>query len=339
MAKPTPPPTPEQPLPRFRAQLAAPCDRAPDGDEWLHEIKYDGYRMACFIERGSVRLESRRGQDWTATFPEVVSAARQLPVQTALLDGEVAILMPDGRTSFQALQNVRKRRVGWLVYLAFDLLHLEGRNLAELALEQRKELLQRLLEHGVEARGDEAASVLRYSGHFLAPGPSVLAHVCRLGLEGVISKRRDRPYRPGRGTDWLKTKCMLRQEFVVGGFTEGEGTRQGIGALLIGVYDEQGKLRFAGKVGNGPGFTEAYTSRLRREFAQLEQRPCPFDPPPPALLRRHAHWVRPERVVEVSFADWTEKGAAREPLLLGFRDDKAPSEVRREVARTSRDES
>jgi bifunctional non-homologous end joining protein LigD len=316
-------------LPAFRAQLATLVERPPEGDQWLHEIKYDGYRIGCFVERGSARLESRNGQDWSAAYAEVVRAAAALPVQSALLDGELAVLLADGRTSFQGLQNAGRggRLTGRLVYFVFDLLALDGRDLAPLPLERRKHELAALL-----ARAGDAGGTLRYGEHVAGSGATVLAHACKLGLEGIVSKRRDLPYQPGRNASWQKSKCILRQEFVVGGFTEGEGQRQGIGSLLIGYY-QSGTLRFAGKVGNGPGFTAEYTRRLQREFEGIEQEECPFQPRPPGALGKRARWVRPERVVEVSFSEWTEGGAARHPLLQGMRKDKAARDVRREVER------
>lgn len=321
-------------LPAFRAQLATLVERPPEGEQWLHEIKYDGYRIACFVERGSARLESRNGQDWTAAYTEVVRAAEALPVRSALLDGEVVVLLADGRTSFQGLQNAGRggRLAGKLVYFAFDLLSLDGRELAALPLEQRKRELAALLE-----RAGDAGRTLRFAEHLAGSGANVLAQACKLGLEGIVSKRRDLPYQPGRNTSWQKSKCILRQEFVVGGFTEGEGQRQGIGSLLIGYY-EGGALRFAGKVGNGPGFTSEYTRRLQREFERIEQEECPFEPRPPGALAKRARWVRPERVVEVSFSEWTEGGAARHPLLQGIRKDKAARDVQREVERPNAEE-
>jgi bifunctional non-homologous end joining protein LigD len=319
-------------LPPFRAQLATLVERPPEGEQWLHEIKYDGYRIGCFVERGSARLESRSGQDWTAAYDEVVRAAASLPVQSALLDGEVAVLLPDGRTSFQGLQNAGRggRLAGRVVYFVFDLLALDGRDMASLPLEERKLGLAELLK-----RANDKTDTLRYADHLAGSGADVLAQACKLGLEGIVSKRRDLPYQPGRNPSWQKSKCIQRQEFVVGGFTLGEGQRQGIGSLLLGYYDSAHKLRFGGKVGNGPGFTAAYTTRLLREFERIEQPVCPFEPRPPGALSKQARWVRPERVVEVSFTEWTEGGAVRHPLLQGLRKDKAAKDVRREVEQSS----
>ncbi len=317
-------------LPAYRAQLATLVDAAPEGDGWWHELKYDGYRIGCAIERGRVRLESRRGNDWTDKFPEVCSAALALPVNSALFDGEVAIVGEGGQTSFQALQNSFSRsrsgasRQG-LTYFVFDLLHLDGRDLAALPLSERKAALEKLLK----AAG--AKSVFKYSTHVEGNGPLVLRRACELGAEGIVSKRKDQPYRPGRNEGWLKSKCIKRQEFVVGGFTEPEGARQGIGSLLIGYYDDRRRLTFAGKVGTGRGFTAAYTSKLRRDLDALAQAECPFAPPPPAAVAREAHWVRPERIAEVAFTEWTSGGSVRHGSLQGLREDKKPREVKREV--------
>jgi bifunctional non-homologous end joining protein LigD len=197
-------------VPPFRAQLATLAAEAPSGGEWLHELKYDGYRIGCHVEGGKVCLHSRRERDWTASFPEIVAAVAELGIKSALLDGEVAVVLPDGKTSFQALQNAFSggQRSG-LTYFVFDLLYLDGRDLRALPLEQRKAECQRLL------RGLPPRSPLRYSQHFELDGPMVLQKACALGAEGIVSKRRDQPYRPGRNEGWLKIKCLQRQEVVV----------------------------------------------------------------------------------------------------------------------------
>ena len=234
---------PRRSVPPYRPQLALLVAQAPAGDGWVHEVKYDGYRIGCAIEGGKVTLWSRRGKDWTAQFPEVATAARKLKVRAALLDGEVAAVLPDGRTSFQALQNAFAARRRELVYFAFDLLHLDGEDLLERPLLERKAALARVVGEGV--------GVMRYAPHFEGDGRDVHREACRLGLEGIVSKRSDLPYRPGRNATWVKTKCMLRQELVIGGFTDPEGAaRDGIGALLVG-YREGDALRFAGQGRDG----------------------------------------------------------------------------------------
>lgn len=298
----------------FEPQLATLVKSPPEGEGWLHELKYDGYRIACRLDRGAVRLLSRRGKDWTEAFPEVCAAARALAARQALVDGEVAIVLPDGRTSFQALQNAFSGggRQG-LAYFAFDLLHLDGEDLTGRPLEERKAALARLVPPG-RGRG-----LLRYSDHVVGGGAAFFAHACRLGLEGIVSKQRALAYRPGRHMGWVKTKCVRRQEFVIGGFTDPEGTREGIGSLLVGTY-EDGRLVFAGKVGTG--FSRAGARALRRRLEALAQARCPFTPPPAGWLGRHAHWVRPQLVAEVAFTERTEDGKIRHPSFQGLREDK-----------------
>jgi len=305
------------PLPKYRPQLATLVEQPPIGPQWLHELKFDGYRMGCAIEGGRVRFESRANRTWTGEFGELVAAAQQLPVRSALLDGEVAILLPNGLTSFQALQNAFSGgpRPG-LVYFVFDLLHLDGRDMAPLPLEERKRECEKLL------RRLPSDSPFRYSQHFEVDGGALLARACELGAEGIISKRRDQAYRAGRGPGWLKSKCTKRATFVVGGFTAPGGTRAGIGAVLLGHY-QAGRLRFAGKVGTGPGFTADYLARLRRELDAIAQSECPFDPPPGGWIGRHGRWVRPIRRGQVSFTEWTDAGTLRHPSFQGFEDQEA----------------
>ncbi len=311
---------PPDPLPPYRPQLALLVSAAPEGASWVHETKYDGYRIGCAVEGGRATLWSRRGKDWTAQFPEVAAAASALPVRSALLDGEVAALLPDGRTSFQALQNAFSGGRRALVYFAFDVLSLDGEDVASRPLLERKALLSRLLR---DVRG-----IVRYAPHVEASGAAVFREACRLGLEGIVSKRADQPYRPGRNASWVKTKCVKRQELVVGGFTDPEGAaRDALGALLVGVF-EGGALRFAGKVGTG--FTNAGARALRARLAPLAADECPFTPRPPGWLGRNAHWVRPELVCEVAFTEWTGDGKIRHPSFQGLREDKRAEDVVRE---------
>jgi bifunctional non-homologous end joining protein LigD len=310
-------------LPRYEPQLATLVKAAPDGDEWLHELKYDGYRIGCRLEDGEVELFSRRGKDWTGQFPELVAAARALRARQALLDGEVAVLMADGRTSFQALQNYfggQNRDRKGLVYFAFDVLHLDGEDLAAQPLDARKEALARLIRESPA----KAREVIRFSEHVVGNGAAFFAQACKLGIEGIVSKQRAQPYRKGRNTCWVKTKCMQRQELVIGGFTDPEGSRAGLGALLVGVNDASGRLTFAGKVGTG--FTQKGAGDLRRRLDAIEVKACPFHPAPTGP-ERHAHWVRPTLVAEVSFAEWTGDGKVRHASFQGLRADKTAKEV------------
>jgi bifunctional non-homologous end joining protein LigD len=301
-------------------QLATPVATPPSGQRWWHEIKYDGYRIGCRISGSRITLISRNGKDWTATFPDIVEAAAALGLRDALIDGEVAALLPDGRTSFQALQNAaRGEREARLVYFVFDLLRLDGASLEGQTLAERKARLER----AVRGRDDR----IRVSEHVTGDGRALLDRACRMGLEGVVSKLSDRPYFRGRSHDWLKSKCSRRQEFVVGGFTDPEGARAGIGALLVGCYDG-GRLAFAGKVGTG--FSQAFASALRRRLDAMEVPAAPFLPPPPPAIARRAHWVRPELVCEATFTEWTDEGMIRHPSFQGLREDKSPTDVRRE---------
>ena len=303
-------------------QLAQLVDEPPHGDDWLHEQKFDGYRILAELDGRKLRLLSRRFNDWTAQFPTVVDAVSALPVQSVLLDGEVAVVMPDGRTSFQALQNAFGRRDAKIVYFVFDLLALDGEDLTKLPLEQRK---QRLVELIGTQRG-----ALRYSDHVVGNGEQFFELACKQGLEGIVSKKRDSHYTPGRGKTWLKTKCLLRQELVIGGYTDPEGTRSHIGALLVGYY-EHGALVYGGKVGTG--FTMKELVDLKRALAPIETERSPFSPEPPrAWTGPNRHWVTPTLVAEVAFSEWTNDGRLRHPSFQGLRTDKPASAIVRERA-------
>ena len=315
------PPAAWEYAPQQALLVAAP----PTGGHWLHEIKLDGFRMGVFIAgRGktrAVRIISRNGTDYTAAFPEIVEAAMELPASAAALDGEVVVLDERGRSSFQLLQQLGASRRG-LAFFAFDLLAVDGEDLKPLPLQERKRRLEELI--------GKCTSAIRYTPHFDTDGATVLAHACRLGAEGIVSKCRTAPYRAGRRSDdWRKTKCVRRQEFVVGGFTEPDGSREGVGSILVGYYEGRA-LRFAGKVGTGKGWNDAFGRRLRALLNSIAVDTGPFDPAPPGALAKRAHWVEPRLVAEVQFTEWTGDGKIRHPSLQGFRTDKRPTEVRRE---------
>jgi bifunctional non-homologous end joining protein LigD len=323
-------------------ELATLVSAPPAGEEWLHEIKFDGYRVICEIERGKARLLTRHGKDWSDRFAPVTAAAAELPVDAAVLDGEVTVLLPDGKTSFQALQESlgeagsgERADGAAMVYFAFDLLYLDGYDLRRAPLAARKEALRRLLEAAGGAAGASANTArpanggpIRFSDHVLGQGLDFHRQACRHGLEGIVSKRADLPYRAGRGKDWVKVKCLQRQEMVIGGFTDPEGARTGLGALLLGVYEGE-RLVFAGKVGTG--FTAKALLDLRRRLERLERRTPPFDNPPRGADARGAHWVEPKLVCEVAFTEWTRDGHLRHPAFQGLREDKKAREVRREL--------
>jgi bifunctional non-homologous end joining protein LigD len=299
----------------YEPQLATLGKAPPAGDLWLHEIKYDGYRIGCLIDKKGVRLISRNGKDWTHVFPAVADAAKKLPTKDALIDGEVAMVMEDGRTSFAALQQAAAGTASHtpLVYFVFDLLRLDGKRLDHLPLEERKARLRTLV-------GGRQTGRIRYSDHVVGDGDTLFEHAQRIGLEGIISKRRDLPYQPGRTDSWRKSKVIQRGTFVIGGVTDPEGTRVGIGALLVGYY-EGPRLVYAGRVGTG--FSHAYAIELRKTLDAIQQRQCPFDPPILKGPDRHAHWVKPSLVCEATYTEWTNDGRLRHPVFVKIR--KAPT--------------
>jgi bifunctional non-homologous end joining protein LigD len=300
-------------------QLATLVDAAPEGDEWIHEVKYDGYRLHVAVEGGRARIRTRSGQDWTDRFPGLAKAAEALPVSSALMDGEAVVFDADGRSQFGLLQEALSAKKPERVTLAvFDLLYLDGFDLRREPLVRRKELLEAMLESAREHRG------LLYAGHVPGHGEEFHDSACSLELEGSVSKRADRPFVAGRSRDWLKAKCSLRQEFVIGGWTDPAGSRAGFGALLLGVYDH-GVLRSVGRVGTG--FTERVLADILQRLRSMET-----DEPPLAGVPRlkGAHWVRPELLAEVTFREWTREGVLRQPLFEGLREDKDPKKVVRE---------
>jgi bifunctional non-homologous end joining protein LigD len=314
------------PLPRFvEPELATLVDAAPEGGAWLHEAKFDGYRMLCRIDHGRVRLLTRRGHDWTKRFPRLAEAASRLGARSALLDGEI-VVFERGITSFMALQRAMSEgRDAKIRYRVFDLLHLDGKPLKKEPLESRKRQLKALLRR-------RAAGPIGYSGHVRGGGGKAFRKACRRGLEGIVSKRRDAPYRSGRGGDWLKTKCVGRQEFVIGGFTRPKLAARGVGALLLGQYRGK-RLVYAGRVGTG--FDARNGPALRRALDRLRAARCPFASLP-AQAGRGAIWARPRLVCEVEFLSWTRDGLVRHASFQGRREDKKPSEVRRESAKPGR---
>ncbi len=313
-------------LPDFVApQLATLVDRVPQGEGWLHEIKFDGYRILCRIDNGRISLITRNRQDWTERLNFLAQAASELPLDDALLDGEVVALNENGTTNFQLLQNsLSTHATDSLAYYVFDLLHLNGNDLMQLPLLTRKETLSGIL------KPKRPSSAIRYSEHWLGDGDSLYDEACRSGLEGVISKRADQPYKSGRGRDWVKTKCVQNQEFVIGGFTDPAGSRAGLGALLVGVHDERGRLVYAGKVGTG--FSRQSLTDLRSRLDSLVARATPFINPPRGAEARGVHWVKPELIGAISFAEWTSDNMLRHPSFQGLREDKPPVAITRERA-------
>jgi len=316
-------------LPDFiRPQLATLVNAIPKGDQWLHEIKFDGYRILCRIDNGQVSFLTREAQDWTNRFQTLANPARKLEVHDAFLDGEVVALDANGVTNFQLLQNSLKHDSSSnLVYYVFDLLHLDGRDLTTTPLIERKDLLKGLLPRN---RDPKSAASLRYSDHWIGKGEALFDKACAMSLEGIIAKKKNEPYRSGRSKDWLKIKCVKSQEFVIGGFTDPAGSRANLGALLLGVYDDGGDLRYAGRVGTG--FNAASLADLRARLDKIERESTPFSNPPRGADARGVHWVKPDLVGEVVFTGWTSDNLLRHPSFKGLREDKPAGKVKREMA-------
>ncbi len=299
-------------IPAFRdLQLATLVDAVPAGSQWLHEVKYDGYRALVAIGGGKATIFTRSGLDWTDKFPGIADAAAALKVGSALVDGEI-VAFKEGRPDFSALKAAISG-AGEMTFFAFDLLELDGEDLTGLSNLQRKERLRPLLA-GADPR-------LQFAEHILGAGEKLFATMCREGYEGIVSKRADAPYRGQRSRAWLKVKCTKRQEFVIVGWTPSDKTR-GFRALLLGVNGPDGYV-YAGKVGTG--FDAALMADLGAKLARLERKTPTVAAPRAAV--RGAHWVTPKLVAEIAFTEVTPDGVLRHPSFLGLREDKDASQV------------
>jgi len=316
-------------LPAAQApMLAATADAPPQGEEWLTEIKFDGYRLLAFKDGAAVRLLTRNGLDWTHRLPTIARAVASLPAGTLLLDGELVALQPDGVSNFASLQAALSAGSTDMYYYLFDLLHRDGWDLRPLPLTERKRALRALLATLEDALlGDD--EVLRFSDDVQACTEDLRARACAMGLEGIICKRKDAPYRAGRSSAWLKLKCQARDEFLVLGWTEPQGSRSGLGALQLGFYDNTGALHYAG--GCGSGFSDAVLTSLSKTLCGMAG-----DPPADLLLTEEkppdgVHWVAAKLVCEVQYTGWSGAGRLRHAVFLGLREDKAPADIVRDI--------
>lgn len=310
--------------PTIHAQLALLVDSAPAKGDWVYEIKYDGYRILARIENNSVQLLTRDGKQWTAKLPGQVKALQALGLKSAWLDGEIVVLDEHGIPSFQQLQNAfDEKSTAQVIFFAFDLLYLNGYDLRNAPLFERR----RMLEH-VLAKADQAH--LRYSAALPEPPEKLLASACQLNMEGIIGKLSDSVYKGRRSADWIKLKCRKRQEFVIAGFTDPQGKRQCFGSLLLAVYDDEGVLHYAGRVGTG--FDTGVLQSVYKKLKPLMQARCPFPELPKGPGVAQAHWLKPKLVAEISFAEWTKDGLLRQAVFHGLRTDKPAKQIRREQA-------
>lgn len=312
-------------MPRtIAAQLATLVDEPPSEGKWIYEIKYDGYRILARIEDGDVRLYTRDGKDWTAKLPKQVKALQSLKLENAWLDGEIVVLDDNGVPSFQRLQNAfDEKSAEEIVYFVFDLPYLDGEDLRNTPLLDRHRRLAALLlqqNHGP----------LRYSAPLSESPGRLLKSACDMSMEGLIGKRQDSLYTGKRSGDWIKLKCRKRQEFVIVGYTDPQGTRKRFGSLILGVYGEDGKLHYAGRVGTG--FDSEILESVYKKLKPLARSSSPFANAPRRTGPMPARWVKPELVAEISFAEWTKDGMVRQAVFHGLRIDKPAAQVRRENA-------
>jgi bifunctional non-homologous end joining protein LigD len=321
--------------PSIYPMLATPIDHPFDGPEWLFEIKWDGYRAVAFIENGKLRLTSRNQNDLSGRYPELKDLPKFVKGQSVILDGEVVALDEQGRPSFSLMQQRTGFRPGGrrmapnadvpILYYAFDLLYLNGYDLRKVHLEDRKRTLASIL-----VTGDS----LRYSDHYEAQGIALFEMARQNGLEGIVAKKRDCSYQEHRSRDWLKIKIRHQLECVIGGYTEPEGSRAYFGSIVLGLYDKKGRLIHVGQAGSG--FNQKSLTEIWKLLKKLETKQSPFYGPVEAL--RKVHWVKPELVAEIEFAEWTHGASGssgpklRAPVFLGLRDDKSPKECLLEEA-------
>lgn len=307
-------PWPEFIPPQLPRLVTAPMEE--DG-RWVHEMKFDGYRIQAHLKNGICSFYTRNALNWSNAFPHLLHGVEQLDVTNAIFDGEIVALDEEGKSHFQRLQNsLKSKQDNGLMYYIFDILYLNGKDLRDLPLSERKSILKDVLK--------TAPKNVVMSEHFETSAADFFAVSCEHQLEGIISKQADAPYSSGRNDLWVKVKCSARQEFVIGGWTDPQGGRTDIGALLLGVY-ENGRLRYAGRVGTG--FDRETLKSLKKTLKPLELKETPFDLNSPKGKNADTHWVEPVKVCEVTFAQWTSDGILRQPVFEGMREDKPAKDI------------
>ena len=301
--------------------LATLVTDTPSSKEWGHEIKFDGYRLQARIENGNVQLLTRSGQDWTDKFGALPKSLLTLKLVSAIIDGEVVVEDAHGASSFvELVSDLKARRSARMVYFAFDLLFLDGADVSALPLSARKSLLKRVMGRC------KCGGQIRFADHLKGNGPKMLSEACKIGLEGIISKRLDKPYRSGRGTDWVKSKCIQSDEFVVAGYLESNAAKNAVGALVVGFY-EGGKFIYAGRVGTG--FNRRSASELWQNFQVLRVSKPFFAKSLDATQSKLVIWLKPKLVAQVEYGAWTGDGLLRHASFKALRDDKSADQVGR----------
>ncbi|NGZ83618.1 DNA ligase D [Duganella aceris] len=322
-AKPSQAEAPKAALPdSLSPQLATLVDAPPPSpEEWLFEIKFDGYRLLARVDGKDIRLLTRNGNDWTHKLQPLRAALEKMKLPTGWYDGEIVVHNDEGRPDFGLLQNAfDEANPGDIVYFLFDIPFHNGRDLRDVLLEERRAILQDIMNK-------RATDTVRFSAALDATPQEMVAAACRMGLEGIIGKRRDSRYTSRRGGTWIKLKCGQRQEFVIGGYTDPQGSRSGFGSLLLGTYDADGKLQYAGNVGTG--FNAATLADVKAKMDKLATDKNPFAPS--REIDKKAHWLKPTLVAEVSFGEWTRSGSIRHSVFQGLRKDKKASAITREL--------
>lgn len=318
----------------IRPMLATLIDKPFDDDHWLYEVKWDGYRAVVFLDGKSVRLVSRNQNDLTTAYPELQELPHLVNARTAILDGEIVALDERGRPSFSLMQQrtgvgeggrrIRRTRDDIpIAYYTFDLLYLDGYDLMQVDLERRKQLLSEIIAPN---------ELLRYSDHYIGQGTALFQAAAQRGLEGIVAKRRNSCYEQKRSGEWLKIKIVRQQECVIGGYTEPRGSRENFGSLVLGLYDDHGRLIPVGQAGSG--FTEQTHAQVWERLHKLETDRSPFFGQ--VESDRRVHYLKPELVAEIKFAEWTHEGQSggvkmRAPVFQGLRFDKKPRECRFEI--------